>query len=181
MVEERLHVIFGFSKDFCSSGLRIGCLYTRNQSLLKVQDNVGYFCGVSNHTGYIMTKVLEDTGFIQKFISKNHKRLANSYDKLRDKLTEAELEFVPANAGMFVWVNLQKYLKEKTFEAERILWTGLAQDAKVLFTPGQDCHAKEPGFFRVCFAWMPEQALLLAIDRVKRYLDKSSGEDEPAD
>ena len=78
-----------------------------------------------------MTKVLEDTGFIQKFISKNHKRLANSYEKLSERLTEAGIDFLPANAGMFVWVNLQKYLKEKTFEAERSLWTGLAQDAKV--------------------------------------------------
>lgn len=170
-MEERLHTIFGFSKDFCSSGLRIGCLYTRNQMLLKAQDNIGYFCGVSGHTAYVMTKVLEDTAFVQKFISKNHKRLRSSYQKLSEKLTKAQIDFVPANAGMFVWIDMRKYLREKTFEAERVLWTGLAQDAKVLFTPGQDCHALEPGYFRICFAWMPEQALSLAIDRVKKYVD----------
>ena len=92
---------------------------------------------------------------------------------LVSKLRGARIPFLPADAGMFVWIDLRSHLKEATFEGEKALWTGLAMDAKVLFTPGKDCHAREPGFFRVCFAWVPEQALSLAIDRVAAYLAKA--------
>ena len=45
LVAQRLHTIFGFSKDFCASGLRVGCIHTKNRRLLMAMDNVGYFCG----------------------------------------------------------------------------------------------------------------------------------------
>jgi aspartate/methionine/tyrosine aminotransferase len=38
-----VHVVFGFSKDFAASGLRVGCLYSRNKQLLSALDNLGYF------------------------------------------------------------------------------------------------------------------------------------------
>jgi len=38
---------------------------------------------------------------------------------------------------------------------------------QVILTPGKDCHAAEPGFFRLCFAWMPPKALPEAVRRIK--------------
>ena len=32
-----LHIVFGLSKDFCASGLRMGCLHTRNALLTRVR------------------------------------------------------------------------------------------------------------------------------------------------
>ncbi|QDZ24643.1 1-aminocyclopropane-1-carboxylate synthase [Chloropicon primus] len=173
LIEERVHTIFGFSKDFCASGLRIGCLHTKNLRLLAAIDNVGYFGGVSGHTAHIMTEVLEDKSFVKKFVQKNQENLRKSYNTLVSKLKEADIGFLPAGAGMFLWIDLRKYLSERSWEAEKTLWTGLAKDAKVLFTPGKDCHAKAPGFFRVCFAWVPEQALVIAVDRIVRHLRKN--------
>lgn len=31
-----VHVVFGLSKDFCASGLRVGGLHTRNSTLMQV-------------------------------------------------------------------------------------------------------------------------------------------------
>jgi 1-aminocyclopropane-1-carboxylate synthase len=40
-----LHTVFGLSKDFCASGLRVGALYTRNATLMTVGLNVcAHFC-----------------------------------------------------------------------------------------------------------------------------------------
>ena len=171
LIEQRLHTIFGFSKDFCASGLRIGVLYSKNQKLLTAIDNIGYFCGVSGHTQCLMTDILRDQKFVHKFLKKNNKNLRKSYERISSLLEKNGIGFVPADAGMFVWIDCRKYLKKKTWEGEMELWTGLAQDAKVLFTPGKDCHAREPGYFRICFAWMPEEALTEAMERVVKFIE----------
>lgn len=172
LVEQRVHTIFGFSKDFCASGLRIGALHSKNARLLKSIENIGYFCGVSGHTGECMKQVLEDQRWVTKFVTKNKRNLRKSYLALSTQLDHVGLRYLPANAGMFVWLDLRKYLKEATWDGEKELWTALAEDCKVLFTPGRDCHARDPGFFRICFAWVPEQALGVALQRVAAYLKK---------
>jgi aspartate/methionine/tyrosine aminotransferase len=56
--------VFGFSKDFCMSGFRVGCIYTRNATLLQAMSNVAYFPAASNLTQHALTALLEDTRFI---------------------------------------------------------------------------------------------------------------------
>lgn len=46
---------------------------------------------------------------------------------------------------------------------------------QVILTPGKDCHAAEPGFFRLCFAWMPPKALPEAVRRIKLLMGSGSG------
>jgi aspartate/methionine/tyrosine aminotransferase len=41
--DDLVHIVFGFSKDFCASGLRVGCLLSRNSALNKALDNISYF------------------------------------------------------------------------------------------------------------------------------------------
>lgn len=45
--------------------------------------------------------------------------------------------------------------------------TPSADRCRVILTPGKDCHAAEPGFFRLCFAWMKPEALPEAVRRIK--------------
>ena len=52
------------------------------------------------------------------------------------------------------------------------LWDRIAEEGKVLLTPGFDMHFKEPGFFRVCYAWVPPGSLPLAVSRIKHILDQ---------
>lgn len=35
-------------------------------------------------------------------------------------------------------------------------------------TPGEACHAAQPGFFRCCWAWVPTEALPAAVDRIAK-------------
>jgi hypothetical protein len=37
----------------------------------------------------------------------------------------------------------------------------------------RDCHNAEPGFFRLCFAWMPKESLTEAVTRIKTTLGSS--------
>jgi 1-aminocyclopropane-1-carboxylate synthase len=55
------------------------------------------------------------------------------------------------------------------FERERLLTDRLYDEAKLLFTPGEACHAAEPGFFRCCFAWAPAEGIAEGFRRLAKW------------
>jgi hypothetical protein len=55
------------------------------------------------------------------------------------------------------------------WEAERRLTDALFTRARILFTPGEACHASEPGFYRCCFAWMPTPAVVEGFNRLAAF------------
>jgi len=172
-VDEHLHVLWGFSKDFCASGFRVGCCVSRNRELHAMLGNVGYFSAASNVTQYALANLLEDSHFVQKFLKENSHRLSVSYRKLTSALREAEIPFVEATASIFMVIDLRRGLRASTWEAEKELWDSIAEESKVLLTPGFDMHFPEPGFFRVCYAWVPPSALGVAVQRIKEIIDRA--------
>lgn len=81
-VNSYVHIVFGLSKDWCASGLRVGCLYTRNQEVLKAMQNLSYFGCVSGLAQYLIAEMLEDTSFVDSYLKENARRLGESYDTL---------------------------------------------------------------------------------------------------
>jgi 1-aminocyclopropane-1-carboxylate synthase len=167
-VDLYVHLVYGMSKDWCASGLRVGLVYSRNQPLHQAIMSLAGFSGISNHTQHILAEVLSDEQWTTQFVEQNSKLLEGSYDALTEKLTSAGIPFTPAVAGMFVWIDLSAYLPENTWEGEAKLWERVCDECKVILTPGSSCHAKDPGFFRLCFAWVPKDALVDAVDRIEK-------------
>lgn len=60
----------------------------------------------------------------------------------------------------------RRWLREASWEGERALWQEVCDTCRIVLTPGKDCHAAEPGFFRLCYAWMPLESLPLAVARI---------------
>ncbi len=81
-VKSYVHVIFGLSKDWCASGLRVGCLWTLNARLQAALQNVNAFYGVSGIAQHMIAEMLEDLSFVDKYLSENKRRLASAYDTL---------------------------------------------------------------------------------------------------
>ena len=165
-VDTYVHLIYGMSKDWCGSGLRVGALYSRNQPLQQALMSLAGFSGISLHTQHILSEVLADEEFTSNFVAHNQASLRDSYSVLSSALKAAGIPFVEAVAGMFVWVDLRQWLTEKSWEGEAVLWQRVCDECKVILTPGKDCHAPEPGYFRVCFAWVQKEALEEAINRL---------------
>mmetsp|Transcript_10087 Transcript_10087/g.19020 ORF Transcript_10087/g.19020 Transcript_10087/m.19020 type:complete len:445 (-) Transcript_10087:258-1592(-) len=165
-----LHVISAFSKDFCMSGFRVGWVYSRNKALLEAMGNVGYFNSASNVTQHALACTLEDACFIDAFMEENCRRLNASYSMIRDALVEANIPFTHAQAAMFMCIDLSAYLRENTFGAERELFEALFNEEKLLLTPGNDCHFKNPGNFRMCYAAVPPACLPVAMTRLIGFL-----------
>ena len=57
---DNVHIVTGFSKDFCMSGLRVGALFSHNSGMHGCIDMLGLFGAVSNQTQWCLTQILED-------------------------------------------------------------------------------------------------------------------------
>lgn len=176
-VDEYVHVVFGMSKDLCVSGLRVGCLYTKSQHVISALRNVSYFCGVPNPTQHALAALLDDTAWMKNFMETNFKKLKESRDAASAALAVAGIQHTRATAGLFLYADFTRVLKkhsradEPTFEHERALFEALFKEARVLVTPGRDCHHPTPGWFRVCFAAVGVKSLEEAGRRLKRFID----------
>lgn len=98
--QDLIHIIWGLSKDFCMSGFRVGVLYSRSESLIKVLGNISMFNGVSNHTQYTLSTVFEDEELISMYIKENVCALQTSYKTLTKGLDSHNIQYVEGEGGM---------------------------------------------------------------------------------
>jgi 1-aminocyclopropane-1-carboxylate synthase len=167
---DRLHLLYGFSKDLGLSGLRAGVIGTRSAALHRVLDGLTYFCGCSNATQELLLAILGDPIRRDGLLARNRSNLARLASSVTTALKAADVPHTAAQAGFFTWVDLRSWLPEATPEGETALWRALLDEARVLLTPGLACRAAEPGFFRLCFAAVPEDGLAVGLQRLTGYL-----------
>lgn len=182
-----VHAVFALSKDFAASGLRCGFLWSPNRAVHASMANYGYFCAQSTHSQAALAALLGDAAWVAGFQAERLRRLRGAHAALVGGLAAAGLAgtAAPATAGLFVWLDLTPHLPPGCgWEAERELWDELRAapggsgggDAPppgvggVLLTPGRDCAAPRPGFFRACFAAEQPPALALVGARVAAVL-----------
>lgn len=111
---DSVHVIGGFSKDFCISGLRAGTLFTHNQDLLEAIGNLGLFSAVSNQTQWCLTQILVDDGWVARYLAENQKRLKCRYDALKDALGAIGVRVHPCRSTLMAWADFRPLLKDET-------------------------------------------------------------------
>ena len=161
-----VHFVWGFSKDFGASGFRLAILYTQNLRLLQALANLNIFSGVSNPIQLIAAEILSDDDFIDAFLEDARSQLLRSYELCTRKLEEMVVPFVPAEAGICVYVNFSSLLPDATFNGEK-RFASLIQDvARVVMTPGQSQRNSKPGMFRLCYTWVTLEVLEIAMERL---------------
>ena len=178
---DNVHILWGFSKDFCASGLRVGILLSHNAALLRALDNVGYFSAASNPVQDALALALAEGSpqpqppssaghWVDAFLAQNCARLREGRDAVCNALEGAGVPHVRPCAGLFVWLDLGAWLEAPTFEAERSFTEALFA-AGLLMTPGEACHSATPGCFRCCFAWHSEMdSLRVGMERLVAFL-----------
>eukprot|EP00475_Leptophrys_vorax_P034705 TRINITY_DN5637_c0_g1_i1.p1 TRINITY_DN5637_c0_g1~~TRINITY_DN5637_c0_g1_i1.p1 ORF type:complete len:141 (+),score=13.11 TRINITY_DN5637_c0_g1_i1:634-1056(+) len=140
--------------------------------MYEAMDRVAYWYSVSGLAQRLIAGMLTDEDFFEGFLKSLREKLWSSYSAVTAMLTEANIPFVRANAGMFVFVDLSQFLPERTPKAEMTLWRSLLEKTNVNVTPGQACLCPEPGWFRICYASEPKQKLVLGIQRILDVLNK---------
>jgi aspartate/methionine/tyrosine aminotransferase len=114
-------MVLALSKDFGASGLRYAIVYSQNQAFLDGLGTLNIFTGVSGPLQYMVSELLTDDAFVDCFLEESRRRLVTSYELCTRKLEEMVLPFVPAQAGIFAYVDFSSLLQGKTFEWEEKL------------------------------------------------------------
>jgi aspartate/methionine/tyrosine aminotransferase len=168
---ERVHIVWAFSKDFGASGLRCGVLVSENEAVNAAVDTLAYWACCSGHTQYLLGEMISDETWIDSYIDSMRELLGGAYARITAALDAGGVRYVPAEAGVFVLLDLRCHLEARTWEAEHALWTRILDQAKVNLTPGAACRAGEPGFFRLCYAGSPTDTVEAAVSRLVQLLE----------
>lgn len=167
---DRVHIVWAFSKDFGASGLRCGLLVSENEALIRAVDGLAYWGAVSGHTQWALGQMIADEQWTDRYCKTLRERLGETYARVTEALTRAQIPFVAADAGIFVVCDMRRFLREQTPAAENALWQRILREANVNLTPGAACRIAEPGFMRLCYAGQPTERVVEGIERLRPVL-----------
>ena len=153
-------------------------------------------------TQQMTSYLLDDEAFMTDFITLNQRSLKRSYSLLSSACAEANLPIVPATSSIFAFIDLRSLMrkpvssdrngdKEATYHDEMELFNSLCDryifsllfnsthfhydfSRGVVLTPGSCCHCPAPGFFRVCYAYVPYEVLAVAVERIVAFAKEST-------
>ncbi|CAI6013751.1 unnamed protein product [Clonostachys chloroleuca] len=172
-----LHVIWGMSKDFGASGLRVGAIISQhNKALRDSLVTSGILASVSSLSDHVSAHMLEDDEWFHLYIEESRKKMSAAYSKIATWARKNQIPYVPANAGLFIWVDLgsrflESYPGIPEEELEDLIVKAL-YDNKVLLTRGKDFGAEKPGWFRLVYT-VPDETLDEAMARILQALGGS--------
>nr|AJT35544.1 1-aminocyclopropane-1-carboxylic acid synthase [Hevea brasiliensis] len=169
-----IHIVYSLSKDMGFPGFRVGIVYSYNDAVVSCARKMSSFGLVSSQTQHLIASMLSDDEFVDNFIMQSKKRLASRYSSFTKGLAQVGIKCLKtSNAGLFVWMDLRRLLKEQTVAGELALWRVIINDVKLNVSPGSSFHCTEQGWFRVCFANMDDQTVEVALSRIKTFMLKN--------
>jgi len=176
-----LHILYGLSKDFASSGLRLGCIHSYSAPLLRSISTLTFFSWPSSLSTSLATAMLSNRDWKSQYLALSQRRLAECAVFARTRLDKMGIPHngASASAGFFLWVDLRTWVGERGWEGERRLTESMMRE-RVFLTPGQSLSAEEPGYFRFCFV-MEEQEISEGLKRLWRALEAVSNVDQAAE
>jgi aspartate/methionine/tyrosine aminotransferase len=167
--DESVHVVWGFSKDFAMSGLRVGVIHTENKVVHQAVDGLSYWAATSGDTQAMLTQLLSDEAWVSGYLAENQSRLRETYIAITEVLDRYGVIHLPAQAGLFFLVDVRPMMRDITWEEEDRVWRELLEASRVNLTPGSAGHNGEPGFMRFVFSGVTRRAALEGAERIGNY------------
>lgn len=167
-----LHLLYGFSKDMAASGIRLGCIYTRNEELMQAMGAITLFHWSGSANEHVAIAMLENEKWIDGQLQLSRERLASRNELTRKLLDEEGIKYhLGANAGFFIWIDLRPFLPISSDADLEVRWKAEDELAermiahKVYVNPGKGLFAEEPGWFRLIFS----QDKIVIEEGIRRY------------
>ncbi|XP_032904227.1 1-aminocyclopropane-1-carboxylate synthase-like protein 1 [Amblyraja radiata] len=177
---ERIHFMWGFSKDFAMCGIRVAVLHTRNKEIRSALNRLASFHRCPGPIQCILRQLIADREWINKtYLPTNQRRLREAHRIIVDGLAALGIPVLQNSAGLYVWADFRKFLKTQTTEAEIDLWWKLIH-GKLYINPGIAFGCCEPGWFRLVFSDVADR-INLGIQRLKVTLQAYVSETIPMD
>lgn len=169
-----IHIVYSLSKDMGFPGFRVGIVYSYNDAVVNCARKMSSYCLVSSQTQHLIATMLNDDDFVDNFIMESKEQLFKRHKYFTWSLSQVGIGSLKSNGGLFIWMDLRKLLKEKTFDAEMDLWRVIINEVKLNVSPGSSFHSHEPGWFRVCFANMEDNTMEVALSRIRSFILKNN-------
>ena len=126
------------------------------------------FSWPSSFSGLAISTILNHHTFLTSFLKKNRQLLTERYTHATKFLKAHSINYVPSNAGFFIWTDLSPYLDnypgETPLERERAMNQALFNGGIHLAT-SEAFEGEESGWFRLSFA-VDQQLLELGLERL---------------
>lgn len=155
MNADRLHVLWGMSKDFGANGIRLGVTITRNKRLLAALQSVYEFSWTSSLTDVATINLLSDKNWVDWYLAENQRLLSAGHETVAKWAMTQHIEYeIGSNAGFFLWVNLgKKYMENhKSIDDLNAAIMSALLEQGVFLADGARFGSKKPGWFRIVFA-----------------------------
>ncbi|KAK6078408.1 ACC synthase [Seiridium cupressi] len=167
----RVHIIWGISKDFGASGIRVGAVISQhNPAFHDSLVPVGLLSAPSSIADHIAANILDDRVWVRNYIAENRVRLQEHYELATHWARQHDIPYAPgANAALFLWVNLGEVYRlrhpERSFRdtSQDIMDALLAE--RVFLASGKEFGSEEPGWFRIVFS-NQKQLLQMGLERI---------------
>ncbi|KAI0392798.1 PLP-dependent transferase [Xylariaceae sp. FL0594] len=164
-----VHTVWSISKDFGSSGLRMGCIVTQYNKRLRTGIALVSNTQMSSLTAVAATSLLQSPA-LSRLLQVNSGRLAISYARMTSFLKNRGLEYVAANMGPFLFARLAPHAQSVEDE-KRLVET--CKECGVSVSTGGSYHVADAvkGWTKLTFALRPE-ALDVALKRLATALGR---------
>ncbi|MBA0818813.1 hypothetical protein Gohar_022031, partial [Gossypium harknessii] len=166
--KNRVHIVYGLSKDLFLPGVRVGMIYSFNENVLAAARKLTRFSSVSAPTQRLLVSMLSDTRFIVEYIQTNKKRIRDMRDLFVAGLEELGVKCTDSRSSLYCWADMRNLIPTYGEKGELELWEKLLNVGKINLTPGSACHCIEPGWFRCCFTTLDKDDVRVVMERIRK-------------